>query len=115
MRWIVLAALLLAACRHTPAYIANLDDWRGKDEATLIRGWGIPTQRYTVGASSFLRFREDIPVTANKPFERFCDTTFELQKGLVVSSKWEGNHCRPKPIPTPGVPTKETDWEKNGV
>ncbi|GEM_PF-249399 len=107
----------LTACMTTRGYERTLERYFGMPEIDLVRQWGTPARVHTVGDSRFLTFRRSEQVL--EPFgpmfvgpvytrqglfyplfyppertvERWCATTFELQKNVVVAWRYEGNDC----------------------
>lgn len=117
----VLGALIcggLLGCATEAKYRAYLDQWVGVSELELVRHWGPPVQSYEVQGHKFLVFvssrqtympdappivsgvvvggsiyNEHIWGSFGHVIELKCKTMFELDKGRVIASHWQGNDC----------------------
>lgn len=112
----------LGGCQSTPEpqateenYKILLDGWLGQDKASLYQVWGVPMNDYWKGTTNYILYTkssvedasegatiERMPRIAReisfyeKPqglVTRSCTTLFKLQDGVIVSWKFEGNHC----------------------
>jgi hypothetical protein len=123
--WAVLvAAGTLAGCQYPSAQkVAMLNQAIGRDEASLVREFGVPTKTYETGGTKFLSYQESwveqlpgvpgpvfygyggfgygwggpgylyAPTYSGGSVRRDCDTTFEVVGGIVKSWKLRGNDC----------------------
>ncbi len=109
--------LLLAGCvSPSPQKVAALNAFVGRPEADLVRAYGVPTRSFETGGSKFLAYAKSrIQSFPSGPafgygygfypygwgawggypeVEQFdCETTFELQGGVVKSWNLRGNDC----------------------
>lgn len=112
----------LCGCQSTPEpqateenYRILLDGWLGQDKSALYQVWGVPMNDYWKGTTNYILYTklsvedasdgatiERMPRIAReisfyeKPqglVTRSCTTLFKLQDGIIVSWKFEGNHC----------------------
>jgi hypothetical protein len=111
--------LILAACATSANYQKNLNSWVGEDEATLLAKWGKPSKTYEVEGYKYLVFNTSGELSSpgintdsqntvagtsifggangwipSLTFWSNCQTTFELQKNIIVSFEFKGADCR---------------------
>ncbi len=116
------AAMALAGCQTTENYQFTLDTFAGATELALIQQWGPPLRVFESGGHRFLVYYEQQTVTnpgtaatttttvngntvvttttagtAPTTTTYTCTTTFELDRGLVIRSRFEGNNCVASP------------------
>lgn len=113
------ALLLLAGCATSANYQKNLNAWVGEDESALVAKWGKPNKTYEVDGFTYLVYttsgEASTPGTntdsqntvagtsifggangwiPSLTFWSTCQTTFEIQKGKVVTFEFKGADCR---------------------
>ncbi len=114
---------LLSGCQSLPEqpaatqenYKKLLDGWLGHNKSSLYKIWGQPMNDYWKGGSNYVIYTkltvddasagatiERMPRVAKelsfyeKPqglVTRTCTTLFKVEDGIIVSWKFEGNHC----------------------
>ncbi len=99
----------------TENYKILLDEWLGHNKSSLYEVWGTPMNDYWKGNYNYIIYTkqsvdnasagatiERMPLVARelsfyeKPqglVTRSCTTLFKLEDGIIVSWKFEGNHC----------------------
>jgi hypothetical protein len=111
--------LFLTGCAYpSPQHVKALNAMIGKPEADLVRSYGVPTRSVETGGSKFLAYTKSrIESFPTGPYYGYgwhpygwggwgypgwgypdiaqfdCETTFELQGGLVKSWNLRGNAC----------------------
>jgi hypothetical protein len=95
----VLLLVAASGCATTSGYQKHLASFNGAAELDVVRTWGAPQQAYEIGERKFLSYsssRNVIVPTAHGHIGNTlsCQTTFEIDKGVVVGSSWKGNDCR---------------------
>jgi hypothetical protein len=107
---------LLAGCAYpNPQHVAALNALVGKSEADVVRSYGVPVRSVETGGSKFIAYSTHrIESFPEGPYwgygwrggwgwgggfgypdiEQFdCETTFELQGGIVKTWSLRGNAC----------------------
>lgn len=97
--FLLTVAVLLAGCATTGGYERKVASFHGVTEVDLIRVLGTPQQVYDAGERRFITYSSSrfvmVPTAyGNMGNTRSCQTTFELDKGIVVGSSWKGNDCK---------------------
>ena len=76
-------------------YTQAMESWENATEAQLIKQWGIPTQTYEVDGQKYLLYkRENNFTSGGNSYHFYCDTTFTIEKGIIVYWKYNGNNCK---------------------
>jgi hypothetical protein len=113
------ALLVLAGCATSANYQKNLNAWVGEDESALVAKWGKPNKTYDVDGFTYLVYTTSGEVSSpgtssdsqntvagtsifggangwipSLTFWSTCQTTFEIQKGKVVTFEFKGADCR---------------------
>jgi len=113
------ALLVLAGCATSANYQKNLNAWVGEDESALVAKWGKPNKTYDVDGFTYLVYTTSGEVSSpgisadsqntvagtsvfggangwipSLTFWSNCQTTFEVQKGKVVTFEFKGADCR---------------------
>ena len=96
---LLIAAVALSGCATTSGYEKKLALFYGISEIDLIMLLGTPQQVYEAGGRKFLTysFSKSVMVPAGEGSienTKSCQTTFEVEKGIVVGSTWKGNACK---------------------
>ena len=119
MRWMTCVFLLglLAGCADNGVSdrIATLNTFIGQPEAVVVRQMGVPTRSYAVGGERYLAYTQSqtdfVPAVPGvwTPYdgwnggfggfppgkvERSCETTFEIDQGVVRTVMLRGNFCQ---------------------
>jgi hypothetical protein len=117
----VMAAIGMVGCATTAKYEAKLQSWVGAPEMRLVRSWGPPQGVYESGGIRFLTWSNSrnvfIPGSSGTTTTQFvgntaytrtsgayasqnigmvCNTTFEVEGGVITRWRWEGNDCKSK-------------------
>ena len=88
----LIALLLLGGCAMgEAAYERRLEEWVGQPEEEVLYKWGPPIAAYDNGHLKTLTFRWQ---NQYRGTQFYCDTTFYIEAGYVVSWAWSGNACR---------------------
>jgi len=116
---LICSLLLLSGCATSANYQKQLNTWVGEDEAALIAKWGKPNKTFQVDGFTYLVYTTTGEVTSpgnnvdsqttvagssifgganswipSMTFWSNCQTTFEIQKGKVVTYEYKGADCR---------------------
>jgi hypothetical protein len=116
---LVCALLVLAGCATSANYQKTLNAWVGEDESALVAKWGKPDKTYEVDGFTYLVYTRSGEVSSpgintesqntvagtsifggangwipSLTFWSSCQTTFEIQKGKVVTFEFKGADCR---------------------
>jgi hypothetical protein len=116
---LVCACLLLGGCATSANYQKTLNAWVGEDDSVLIAKWGKPYKTYQVNEFTYLVYVTSGEVSSpglysdaqntvvgtsifggangwipSLTFWSTCQTTFEIQKGKVVTFEFKGPDCR---------------------
>ena len=117
----VFAALLLLACASEAKYQEKVDAWIGAKEADLVASeWGPPQNVYELqGGTRILTYSKTRPSGAVYPTigiggtfggggggflstgvggrtggdERYCETNFTVEDGVITDVTFQGNDC----------------------
>jgi hypothetical protein len=97
---LLIAAVALSGCATTTTttsgYEKKLAPYNGISEIDLIMLLGTPQQVYKEGGKKFLTYSFSRTVPAEQGSTgntKSCQTTFEVEKGIVIGSTWKGNAC----------------------
>ncbi len=111
--------LALAGCAYpNPQHVAQVNALVGKSETDLVHALGVPSRTYETGGHKFLAYSwSRLESTPGSPgfgpwwggygywgggwgggfppeiIQRDCETTFDLQNGIVQSWNFKGNAC----------------------
>lgn len=82
-------------------YEQSLEKLENISEAQLIEQWGVPNRTYEVDGKKYLLYiTEEISghfYEGNGDINRsYCNTTFTIEKGIVIKSKYSGKLCAKK-------------------
>jgi hypothetical protein len=116
---LICALLVLAGCATSANYQKNLNAWVGEDESALVAKWGKPNKTYEVDGLTYLVYNTSGEASSpgintdsqntvagtsifggangwipSLTFWSTCQTTFEIQKGKVVTFEFKGADCR---------------------
>jgi hypothetical protein len=116
---LICALLVLAGCATSANYQKNLNAWVGEDESALVTKWGKPNKTYEVDGLTYLVYNTSGEASSpgintdsqntvagtsifggangwipSLTFWSSCQTTFEIQKGKVVTFEFKGADCR---------------------
>jgi Tfp pilus assembly protein PilP len=110
---LICALLVLAGCATSANYQKNLNAWVGEDESALVAKWGKPNKTYEVDGFTYLVYNTSGEASSpgintdsqstvagangwipSLTFWSTCQTTFEIQKGKVVTFEFKGADCR---------------------
>jgi hypothetical protein len=116
---LICALLVLAGCATSANYQKNLNAWVGEDESALVAKWGKPNKTYEVDGLTYLVYNTSGEASSpgintdsqntvagtsifggangwipSLTFWSSCQTTFEIQKGKVVTFEFKGADCR---------------------
>ncbi|MBN9132449.1 MAG: lipoprotein [Nitrosospira multiformis] len=94
---LLIAAVALSGCATKGGYEKKLIRYNGLSERDLIILLGTPQQVYEEGGKKFLTYSRIVTVPAEQGSignTRSCETTFEVEKGIVIGSTWKGNACK---------------------
>jgi len=94
---LLIAAVALSGCATTSGYEKKLALFNGISESDLIMLLGTPHQVYETGDRKFLTYSRFVTVPAAQGSienTKSCQTTFEVEKGIVIGSTWKGNACK---------------------
>ncbi len=118
-RWtapLALAALIaLSACATVEKYEAMLNTWNGQPERALVSSWGTPNRVYESGGTRWLTYvkTETTNISGTAPtyhknskgdwvpiggsearsYTQTCETTFEIEGGVVRRWSHKGDGC----------------------
>ncbi|SEO78772.1 hypothetical protein SAMN05216316_1101 [Nitrosovibrio sp. Nv6] len=88
----ILLVLALSGC--AAMYEKKLASFKGATESELIRSWGAPHRAYESDGRKFLTYQSSrVAAYRGMAASYSCQTTFELENGLVVSTNFTGNDC----------------------
>ena len=94
---LLIAAVALSGCATKGGYEKKLATYNGISEIDLIMLLGPPQQVYKEGGKKFLTYSfsrtgpaEQGSIGNTKSYQ----TTFEVEKGIVIGSTWKGNACK---------------------
>ena len=93
----LIAAVALSGCATTGGYEKKLATYNGISEMDLIMLLGTPQQIHEEGGKKFLTysFSRTVPAAEGDiKNTKSCETTFEVEKGIVIGSTWKGNACK---------------------
>ncbi len=116
---IIFLGIFIVGCATTANYEKILSSWIGAKEIDLVRAWGAPDNQYESSGTKFLTYQKPdniympgttptytttmigntphiTAVGGTKPYniQTSCKTTFEINNGIVVNWRWEGNGCK---------------------
>ena len=116
---LIFALLVLSGCATSANYQKALNVWVGEDESALVAKWGKPVKTYEVDGFTYLVYNTSGEVSSpginsdsqstvagtsifggangwipSLTFWSYCQTTFEVQKGKVVTFEFKGADCR---------------------
>jgi len=98
---LLLSMIILTGCATEAKYQAYLDSLIGISKDNIVEGLGKPDEEYTANGREFLTYKTNHgnSVYVNKygsgySTPRYCNTTYILEKGKMVSWKYNGNTCR---------------------
>jgi hypothetical protein len=116
---LICALLVLTGCATSANYQKNLNAWIGEDESALVAKWGKPNKTYDVDGFTYLVYNTTGEASSpgintesqntvagtsifggangwipSLTFWSTCQTTFEIQKGKVVTFEFKGADCR---------------------
>jgi hypothetical protein len=116
----VAALLALGGCVYpNPQHVSAMNALVGKSETDLVHALGVPSRSYATGGHKYLAYsRSRIETIPGDPgfgpgwggwgwgywgggwggfppeiVQRDCETTFDLQNGIVQSWSFRGNSC----------------------
>jgi hypothetical protein len=111
----LLALIALSACATVERYEAMLNTWNGQPERALVSSWGTPTRVYESGGVKWLTYvntettnvagsapsykkndkGEWVPIggTQAHSYTTTCETTFEIEGGVVKRWRHKGDGC----------------------
>ena len=85
--------LFLSACATGAKYEAYLDSLIGISKDDIMEGLGKPNEEYTANGKEFLTYKNNHGYSEYGT-RIYCDTTYILKDGKMVSWKYKGNTCR---------------------
>lgn len=110
--------LFIAGCSTTEDFEKKLASWVGSSERELISTWGPPHRAYESGNTKYLTWNQSGAMTlpgtqptysttviGNTAYTNAyggtppttinlnCETTFEVQDGVISGWRWQGNNC----------------------
>jgi hypothetical protein len=116
---LICVLLFLSGCATSANYQKNLNAWVGEDESALVAKWGKPNKTYEVDGFTYLVYTTSGEASSpgvntnsqntvagtsifggangwipSLTFWSNCQTTFEIQKGKVVTFEFKGADCR---------------------
>ena len=79
-------------------YEQALEKLENLSEAQLIEQWGVPNRSYEVDGKKYLLYiTEEISASFSDGTgdikRNYCNTTFTIEKGIVIKSKYSGKLC----------------------
>ncbi len=111
----VVLILSAGGCATTAKYEAMLHTWVGQPEKALVSSWGTPHRVYESGGTKWLTFvnTETVNVSGSAPtykknregeyvpyggsspssYTTTCETTFEIEGGVVRRWRHKGDGC----------------------
>jgi len=115
---VIFSILFFAGCATQAKYKKVLDTWVGSSELDLIRSWGAPVNTYEAAGRKFIMYSSsyNVALPGNNPtyttnvigntaytnsyggtpgqnLLMICETTFEVEEGIIVKWSYRGNDC----------------------